>query len=59
MQTMSWAVLGKMFPEKCPLKIVPKKIVLKKIASPPPFPMNFFCDFFLIPNFYFYESFRP
>ena len=39
MQTMSWAVLGKMFTEKCPLKIVPKKIVLKKIApTPPPSP---------------------
>ena len=41
MQTMSWAVLGKMFPEKCPLKIVPKKIVLKKIA-PPPLPHEIF-----------------
>ena len=26
MQTMPWTVLGKMFPEKCPLKIVPTKI---------------------------------
>ena len=58
-------VLGKM----PPWEIVPRKIAPQKIASPhencPPGkllpekspPMKFLCEFFLIPNFYFYENF--
>ena len=57
--------LGKMPPEKCPQKIALWKIAPLENCPPGKLapgklpPMKFFCEFFLISNFYFLENFRP
>ena len=46
---------GKLPPRKLPLgKLPPRKVAPEKLS-----PMNFFCEFFLISSFCFYENFRP
>ena len=49
---------GKMSPRKLP----PRKLSPSRKIAPPPGklpPINFFCEFFLISSFYFYDNFRP
>ena len=66
-QALGKMPLGKMFPGKSPpRKLTPGKLPPRKLHSgklpneklPQP-PIKFFCGFFLISSFYFYDNFRP